>query len=153
MSHIVCVDIIIHDLDLFKKTCKAIGLEFRENQKTFRWYNRWMNDYHGKDAAYMHGIDPKTYGNCEHACGVPNNKSAYEVGLMKNPKGAGYVLVWDSWNSGYGLMKVVGDNCDKLFQEYAKQVTLKELKAKGYTLSKTNAYDNGEIELEMTNYN
>jgi hypothetical protein len=32
------------------------------------WFGKWVNDYHGDDAAYKRlGVDPKTYGQCEWA--------------------------------------------------------------------------------------
>jgi len=152
MSHVALVEITITDLDALQKACAACGLEFRKDQKTYRWFGKWVSDYHAKDAAYLHGINPKDYGKCIHAIGVPDNKQAYEIGVCSNPKGAGYVLIWDFWNGGYGLLAIAGENCDKLFQAYTKEVTVKKLKNKGYSLTKTNVYDNGEIELELINY-
>jgi hypothetical protein len=100
MSHVAMVSIEIKDLDALKVAAEECGLEFRENQKTYKWYGKWMNDYSGDDAAYKAGLDPKDYGKCAHAIGVPNNNRAYEIGVIDKGEGK-YGLVWDFWQGGH----------------------------------------------------
>jgi hypothetical protein len=49
MSHIATVEVQIKDLDCLAKAAERCGLEFKKDQKNFRWYGRWMNDYDEDD--------------------------------------------------------------------------------------------------------
>lgn len=147
MSHVATVDLQILDLDALKAACEEIGLIWKEGQKTYRWYQKWMNDYGKDDAAYKNGIKPEDYGKCEHAIGTKSN--GYEIGVVKNPKGKGYVLIWDFFDGT--IEKAAGKQCDKLFKTYSKNVAVKQVKRLGYTAQvTTNA--NGEIEITATKY-
>ena len=148
MSHVATVDLVFKDLEALKKVCEDLGLIWKENQKTYRWYGTWVRDYHAQDAAYKNGIDPKNYGKCEHAIGTKAN--GYEIGVCKNPNGDGYVLVWDFYDGT--IEKVVGKQCHKLYQSYSKNVVMKKVKYKGYILKKEIVNDEGEVELEFVRY-
>ena len=149
MSHVTKVELVVKDLECLKRAAAECGLEFREGQKTHRWYGQWVNDYSGADAAYKQGIKPEDYGKCEHAIGVPNNATAYEVGVVKNPSGEGWVLVADFWSGGKGLEALAGRNCSKLAQAYGQQVVQKTMKAQGWMVRKTVQSD-GPIKLNCT---
>lgn len=127
MSHVAKIEIEINDLECLKEAAAEIGLEFRTDQKNYRWYGRWMADYNSDNAAYRQGIDPSEYGKCDHAIGIPKNKDAYEVGVCKSKTGNGYSLVWDFWQGGYGLENVAGKDCHKLLQKYSEKVAVKAL--------------------------
>lgn len=147
MSHVVDCDIVIKDLDAFKEACKEIGLEFRENQKTWKWFGRWMNDYDAEDAAYKAGVKPEDYGKCVHACAVPGDRNAYELGLVKNPKGEGFCMVFDFWGEeGAKLKKVIGEAGAKLKTEYSLKVLEKQSKKRGYKVASVKRRSNGLIE-------
>ncbi len=45
MSHVATIEIQIKDLAALKQAAKDLGLEFRENQKTYRWYGYSVGDY------------------------------------------------------------------------------------------------------------
>ena len=45
MSHVTVIAVELKDLDALKAVCAALGLEFRENQKTYRWYGRHVGDF------------------------------------------------------------------------------------------------------------
>lgn len=132
MSHVSTVEIIIQDLDALEKACKLAGAELMRGQTTHKWFGKWVNDYDASDAAYKHGIKPEDYGKCEHAIRVNGNSEAYEVGLVKNPNGPGWVLVYDSWAGGKGLMKVIGEDAGNLRREYALAVGMREMARKGF---------------------
>lgn len=149
MSHVATVDVEIRDLESLKLAAHNLGLEFRENQKTYRWYGRWVNDYHGDDAAYQHGVKPEDYGKCLHAIGIPNDSRAYEVGVIRNPNGAGYSLIWDFFSGGKGLKSRIGDKGHRLTQEYAAVHSQRQLMAQGYSVTRTTAPD-GTIKLYAT---
>lgn len=154
MSHVAKVDIIIQDLESLEKAAQECGLVFKWNQKTYKWYGRWMNDYNSDDAAYNHGIDPKDYGKCDHAMGVPNNPGAYEVGVVKNPHGDGYVLIWDFFGGGYGLQQHLGGShdCNKLMDAYCKQVILKQAVEQGFSVGDTETEEDGTIVMTLYDY-
>jgi len=132
MSHVTAVETIFEDLDAAEQACKPLGLELARGQKTYKWFGSWVNDYHGDDAAYKHGIDPKDYGKCEHAIRVKGNPDAYEVGLVKNPNGPGYVLIYDFWAGGQGLQAAIGKDAGLLRREYALAVGMRDAARKGF---------------------
>ena len=130
MSHVSKVAIEITDLTALAKAAVALGGELVLGQKTFKWFGKWMNDYAADDAAYKQGIKPEDYGKCEHAIRVPG--AGYEIGVMKNPQGPGFVLVYDNWQRGQGLEKVVGKNCGKLVQQYGAEKAKAVMSKKGF---------------------
>ena len=158
MSHIATVEVQIKDLDCLAKAAERCGLEFKRDQKNFRWYGKWMADYDADDAAYKRlGIDPKDYGKCLHALSVKDDtgRRAYEIGVVENPKG-GFALLWDFFAGGQGLMKNVSAETDtqqkgigKLQQMYALEVAKKNAKKRGFAV-KEQPGKNGEIKLVCT---
>jgi hypothetical protein len=132
MSHIATVDVEIKDLDCLEKAAARLGLEFNRDKTTFRWYGHFVGDYKDHTAKLKElGIDPKDYGKCQHTLSVPGNSSAYEVGVVAKP-GGGFVLLWDFWNGGFGLMEKLSADADKqrigvgkLQQAYAVEVAKK----------------------------
>jgi len=149
MSHVVSVSVIVKSLDALEEACKACGLILRRNQTHWKWFSKWVDDYHGSNAAYKHGISPKDYGKCLHAISVPGNKQAYEIGVIQNPKGDGFVLVYDFYQGGYGLEALAGKECQELTQQYTKYATLEELKNMGITEYQQTQDAEGNIELTV----
>ena len=148
MSHVANVEIVVNDLEALKLAAADCGLIFKENQKTFRWYGRFINDYSKSDAAYKHGIKPEDYGKCLHAISIPGNAHAYEVGVVANPNGNGCVLIWDFYAGGNGLQQHLGgpNDCDKLMNAYSKHVVIKQAQIQGFQVQETEGED-GEITL------
>lgn len=148
MSHVVSIKTEFKDLDAVKAACAELGLTFKENQKTIRWYGRWVNDYAAEDAAYKLGIDPKQYGTCDHAIEVPG--SGYDVGLLKNPATGGYKLYFDFWSShGKTIQAAIGKNGETLLKYYAAHKTTMEAKRKGWLVQRTQK-PTGELVLQIT---
>jgi hypothetical protein len=145
VSHVATVDLHIKDLDSLKAACKAMGLEFREGQKTYKWYGHSVGDY-----PLPEGFKANELGQCEHAIGIPGNKRAYEIGVVRRRDGKpGYMLMWDFWNGGYGLQEVVGQDCKKLRQQYATQVSIKQVRKQGFRVQQTVGQD-GKVRLVCT---
>jgi hypothetical protein len=144
MSHVSAIKLVIEDLDALEKAAELIGCELVRNQKTWKWYGKWVNDYHGDDAAYRHGIKTEDYGKCEHAIRVKGNSQAYEVGLVKNPDGPGFVPLFDFFAGGKGLQAVIGDGAGNLRREYALQVGMKEMQRKGFRTERLFNPDTGK---------
>ncbi len=147
ISHVSHVDLHIKDLDALKQACKALGLDFHENQKTYKWYGRWVNDYSAADAAYHHGIKPEDYGKCEHAISAPG--AGYELGVIKNPTGPGYTLIYDNFCQGYGLEAAIGKGASKVRQAYAVQVATKQARKQGFRVQQSVGQD-GKVRLVCT---
>ena len=148
MSHVAAVKCQILNLEILKKSCENIGLEFVTGQKTFKWYQTWVNDYNAANAAYRNGIDPKTYGKCEHAIKVKNaNKETYEIGLVRDPERSdAWTMVYDFWQGGFGLEKVAGKNLAILQKEYTKMVSVDQLTNLGYMVE-VEELENGELDV------
>lgn len=109
MSHLSKIEIEIRDLDILRESCTRLGLQFAPNRKSFTWYGG------GKE--------------CDHVIQVPGAK--YEIGVVRNPEGQGYQLVWDSFSGG-GLEARLGKGAGRLKQAYAAEKVRKEARLKGY---------------------
>ena len=121
MSHISKIELRIQSLEDLKLACNHLGLEFRENQKTYRWFGRWVGD-----VALPEGIREEDLGKCDHAIHVPG--AQYQVGVIKREND--FLLLWDSWKVG-GLTKVLGENAGKLKQAYAVERIKRKSRIRG----------------------
>lgn len=149
MSHVATVEVIVKDLEALKRAASECGLEFRE-QQSFRWFGQWMNDYDAKDAAYKYGISPQDYGKCSYALGIPNSKTAYEIGVVKRKDGKGYNLLYDFYCGGFGLMDRVATEenptgIGKLTQAYSVQVAMAAAKKQGYRVTVKTTQDGKKV--------
>ena len=122
MSHISKIELVIHSLEDLKEACRQLGFEFVDNQKTFKWYGRWVGD-----TPLPEGIKIEDLGKCDHAIRVPG--CDYEVGVVK--RGDSYILLWDYYYAG-GLTDKIGANAGKLKQAYSVARVRKEARRKGY---------------------
>ena len=62
MSHIAKIELEINDPENLKLACERLGLQFIENQKTYKWYGSWVGDSPLPD-----GITLSDLGKCDHA--------------------------------------------------------------------------------------
>ena len=108
MSHISKIELEITDLETLRQACHRMGLEFRKEQKRFKWF--------GKDAP------------CDHVIHVP--QARYQIGVVKNDHH--YGLVCDFYDRT--LVDVIGQNGGLLKQAYAVAKTRRTAKAKGYVV-------------------
>jgi len=124
MSHISKIELEINDLEALKTACTIMGLNFMENQKTYKWYGSRVND-----SPLPEDVKTKTedLGKCTHAIQVPGAR--YEIGVKQN--GSQYQLLWDSWHGG-GLVKHIGKDACKIKQTYTLARIRKEARQKGY---------------------
>jgi hypothetical protein len=149
MSHVVSIKTELRDIEAVKKACAELGLVFKENQKTIRWFGQWVNDYSAEDAAYKLGIKTEQYGTCDHAIEVPG--SDYDVGLLQNPDTGGYRLYFDFFGQhGHRIQEAIGQNGQKLLQYYAAHKVAMEAKMKGYFVQRNTTGD-GALKLTITN--
>jgi hypothetical protein len=147
MSHVANVEVEVTDLDVLKKACEALGIEFREGQRTWKWYGKWMDDWNTSDAAVTNGYDPKLFGKGEHAIRVPG--ATYEIGVVKNPTGNGYRLIYDNYGSeGRKISERLGGmKLTKLNAEYTATLSARQLRRKGFRVTRT-VLTNGSIKLK-----
>jgi len=125
MSHVSTIDLEIKDLGALKAACGRLGYQWKEGQKTYRWYGRWIGDY-----PMPQGFKMEDLGHCEHAISVPG--ASYEIGVVtKNGK---TTLLWDFFSSG-GLQGVIGENGGKLKQAYATEATRRAARRAGYQVT------------------
>lgn len=152
MSHVTDVKLCVKDLDAVEETLaeKFPQLELRRNKRTFKWYGRWMNDFHGDNAAVDQGYDPKEFGKCEHTIGFKNSTGAYEIGLVKAKTGDGWNVIYDAW--GGALDRVVGRNAVDFKREYAATVAVRRAKQtlakKGFTTTREDL-PGGKIRIKL----
>lgn len=151
MSHVVASGVIITDIDCLKAAVARVpGLHWKENQKTWAWYGKWVGDYDAADAAYKLGIDTKDYGKCEHAIKVDG--SNYEIGVMKRKDGKGYSLVFDFFGSnGKKIQQMVGDGCEKLMVEYQRAYVTRFANLENMNMTWKETKDEVLFEMEVSN--
>lgn len=139
MSHVAKMKVKVLSLDALKAAAKQLGLEFIKDQKQYKWFGKHVGDY-----PLPEGFSKADLGNCDYALRIKDKPGAYEIGIVKNKNGKpGYTLLWDFWAGGYGLESVVGKDGQKLGQEYAVQVGLRNRLAEGYQVErKTDAEGN-----------
>lgn len=128
MSHVVQISLEITDLDSLQAAAQQLGMEMVK-QSTYRWYGRHMSDY-----PLPEGFKPSDLGKCEYALKVIGaGPETYEVGVVKRRDGKpGFSLLFDFWNSGYGLVAAIGENAVNLKREYALAVAAKEMRRQGF---------------------
>lgn len=132
-SHVAKILIQIKDLAALKAAAKTLGLEFVENQKTYRWYGHHVGDY-----PLPAGFKSSDLGKCDHVIRIPNNDRAYEIGVVKKKDGTpGYELLWDFWQGGYGLCDAIGKDGEKLIQEYTTSVATRFYQKNGFRVNRT----------------
>lgn len=148
MSHVSAMKVKVKNLAALKVAAEELGLQFVEGQTKFKWYGQWQDDWHGKNAAFRSGVNPKDYGTCAHAIRDPNNSKAYEVGVIDMKDGS-HVLAWDNWQGGYGLAEKIGSNCEKLQQSYAKQCVILDAQKKGYQVQRVETLEKGGIRVHL----
>lgn len=139
MSHVTNLKLRVKDLEALETGGRECDLEFRENQRTHRWYGHFVGD-----TTPPKGMKPEDYGKCLHALVLKNaGPSDYEIGVVKALDGGeGYDLVCDTWRQARLLEAVGGPNLNKLRREYAAAAALKKanatLQRKGFVAHREN---------------
>lgn len=132
MSHIATVEVEFRDMDALAKACAKCGVELRQDQKTFKWYNGQVTPC---DAAIVH----------------PNAK-ACQIGVHKTD--TGLKIQFDPFMRGYGMQDAVAFEDDikglgKLQQAYAVEVARKQAKRQGFAVRETVQAD-GRVKLTLS---
>lgn len=154
MSHVTDIKLRVRDVAALKEACAAVGLELRENQRTYAWWGTFVGD-----SNQYGNHDPKTFGKCEHAIGVPGVKPRmggsgnWEIGVVKAKDGDGFELLVDTYGEpGRRLLEKAGQDFSRLKQEYAVAAATRKAKAtlarKGWTVHRENL-SNGHVKLKL----
>lgn len=125
MSHLARIELEINDLETLKTACERLGLEFKEGQKTYKWYGTWIGD-----TPLPEGMPLDQLGKCDHAISVPG--AQYEIGIVK--RDGKYILLWDFWYRG-GLEEKIGKNGGRIKQAYTIERVRKEARSKGHRIT------------------
>jgi hypothetical protein len=81
---------------------------------------------------------------------MPGNDQAYEIGIVTRRDGKpGYLLLWDFYQGGYGLVDRVGENAKRLQQLYALEVTLGTIEHMNHCVVDQYQLADGSIELVL----
>ena len=120
MSHIARIELEIKSLENLKAACKRLGLKFCENEKSYKWYGRWVGDQ-----PLPEGVREDDLGKCQHMIHVPGAK--YQIGIIKRE--GNYQLLWDNWHAG-GLENILGKNAGLLKQAYAVEAIKRNLRGR-----------------------
>ena len=136
--HVSSIKLQVKSLDALKLACHRLGLEFRENQKTYRWFGRYAGD-----SPIPEGFTQEDLGKCDHAIRVPD--AIYEIGLVF--KDGAWRLMWDSWQTG-GLEAALGKDCNKLRQAYGIEAAKLEAQRQGYSIWEEQRED-GAVKLHI----
>lgn len=140
VSHIETMNIVVRDLDAFEAACESCGCELRRNVAKFN--------------AYSGGND------CAHAIVARGKPDAYQMGLRRarilsngdveaNPNGDVYVIAFDEYRRGKGMVDLVGDQCGRLLQAYGRESVLRQAAKLGGTVQETKLPD-GSVRMVIT---
>lgn len=145
MSKVAALNFHILDLDILGGACARLGLELVHGQRQYRWYGN-----RGQQEALPAGFTREELGMCEHAIRIPNNESAYEIGIVRRRDGnPGYALLWDSWNGGYGLTDAIGKDGARLYQQYSLGMTIRQIEIDNLCILEQTTDTQGNIHLTV----
>ena len=133
MSHVATVEIRIKWVDDLRAVCEELGLTYDEAATAWRWWGRWVNDWHEANAAYHHGVKPEEYGTADAGViRVPG--ASWDIGVYR--RGGEYVLVYDNYGGSRGLEKALGAGLTKLKAAYTERVARRRLRKLGMSVRK-----------------
>ena len=139
MSHVTTGELCITNLDYAEIAAKRLGGRLVRGLKTFNWYGVWLDDWRDENrAASMMGIDPKTFGQCDHAIVMDDAVSgSYEIGLVKRKDGKGFDAIYDVWGPGETLEDRFGEGLSSLKTEIGVVTAMRTYAQLGYQAKDT----------------
>lgn len=149
MSHLALVELVVQDLEILQQVAQELGMEFMPGKKTYQWYGTIVGDSAAYKEALKKGFKQSDFGKCSHAIRT-NDRNAYEIGVVENPDGNGYSLLYDSWGPGQKIEALAGVGLCKLSQLYAAEVAMREIVSQGFSVQRI-MNENNEVQLIGTN--
>lgn len=151
MSHIETGRTRITSASVLRAAAEKCGLVVKQTNK-YRWYGRTVGDY-----SPLNGELPGKPGeNAEFVLAIPNDSSAYEIGVV--PTESGYRLVYDHWGPGRTLHKYVGEPvtadgrivelAPKLLQSYHECLLAEEAMKNGQYQCHREVLEDGSVVVE-----
>lgn len=135
MSHLICSQIFINDLDILKKAVAGFGgLEWNEGAITFSSYDET-------------GKTKSEFGLCQHSISVEDTDKGYQIGVIKRNDGQGWSLAFDPLD--HGLLGRVGKESSKLVAAYSEAYIRDFAERSGFILEQTTD-DYGNTVLSMS---
>jgi len=153
-------------------------LEFAEGEGSYRWYGEHVGDYPlpegfeehdlGRcdhvirltDAMAMQVMEERrveylakfqSANGCEPSADVLASvcRRPYEIGVAQRRDGKpGWVLLWDFWQEGFGLQKVIGENANRLKQSIATAASIRTMRQQGYKCERK-TLPSGAVQLQF----
>jgi len=145
MSHVTTVKAEIHDIKALAAACAELGLTFKENQQTYKWWGTSVGNY-----PLPEGFTVEDLGKCQHAIGVPGTE--WEIGVAQPRNGKGYRLLFDFYgNRGEPILNAIGgQQASKLVQLYAVHKATLEAEKRGLLVQRKTVPGTQKIQLVCT---
>ena len=154
MSHVATIEIEIKDLQDLIAASAELGLVFEEGQKTYEWFGESIGDY-----PLPEGFAANDLGHCEHAIRMNDSDrikainlgcDPYEIGVVKRRDGKpGWTLLWDFYDGGKGLERIIGPQANKLKHAVATAASVRTMARQGYRCQRQ-TLANGTVKLQFT---
>lgn len=169
MSHVVSIKTELLDIEAIKAACADLGLAFKENKPTYKWWGTSVGDY-----PLPTGFKASDLGKCDHAIGVPGTDWEIGIARARNADGTpskGYTLLCDFYGShgapiGAALgcefyegmdgqngrpMRVRSVNFNRFTQAYAVAKATIEARKRGFIVTRK-PQANGTVQLVVTGF-
>lgn len=125
MSHLICSQIRIKDLDILRKAIAGFGgLSWNEGATTFRSYSKGES----LDEQVKAGG-----GTCQHSISIAG--ATYQIGVVKRDDGEGYSLLFDPYDTNAAFK--VGNACEKVTVAYAESLIRDECERHGFMIEES----------------
>lgn len=122
MSHVETMELIAQSLTAIDKMAREHGGELIQDTH-YNWYERHVGDY-----PIPKGLKREDLGKC--LCKIRFPGIQYEVGVIKNPNGEGYALVYDFYDRKLSE-KIGGPKALKLQASLMKHQTIEAAEKRG----------------------
>ena len=133
MSHVTTGEMCITSLEFADIAAQRLGGRVVKNQRTFAWYGKWLDDWRDERAASSRGVNPETFGRCDHAIVMDDaEKGDYEIGLVKRSDGKGWDAIYDVFGPGKKLESLFGVGLSGLKTEIGVVTSMRTYGRMGY---------------------
>lgn len=136
MSHVASVECQVKDLGALQAAADRLGFDFIAGKTSYRWFGRFLNDWPSHRAAINKGVDPKTFGTCDHVLRLRSQPNGYEIGVIEGEDDT-YQLTYDTFGNGHHLERAGGVDLVTLRNEVAAETATRVLQRRGFRVQRT----------------